>query len=105
MTTFTTEDREAIEKGLEFFEQLKGGNSSPPHIVDSGASHKTLGDFIAHKKIVNDLLEEIDVQKRVIQSLSETGERLYAENRYLKESVRRISKQLTCMMELWEFKR
>jgi hypothetical protein len=90
MTTFTTEDRE---------------NASPPHIVDSGASHQTLGDFIAHKKMVNDLLEEIDVQKRVIQSLSETGERLYAENRYLKESVRRISKQLTCMMELWEFKR
>ena len=31
MTTFTTEDRE---------------NSSPPHIVNSGASVKTLADFI-----------------------------------------------------------
>jgi hypothetical protein len=31
MTTFTTEDRM---------------NASPPHIVDSGASVKTLGDYI-----------------------------------------------------------
>ena len=40
MTTWTTEDREAMEKGLEFFKQLKGedNNSSPPHIVDSGES-------------------------------------------------------------------
>lgn len=40
MTTWTTEDREAMEKGLEFFKQLNeaGENSSPPHIVDSGAS-------------------------------------------------------------------
>jgi hypothetical protein len=37
MTTWTTEDREAMEKGLEFFQQLKG-EQSPPHIVDSGAS-------------------------------------------------------------------
>lgn len=31
-----------MEKGLEFFKQLKeaGENSSPPHIVDSGASVK-----------------------------------------------------------------
>jgi len=36
MTTFTTEDREALEKGLEFFASIK--QSSPPHIVDSGAS-------------------------------------------------------------------
>ena len=94
MTTFTTEDRQ---------------NSSPPHIVDGGASHQTLGEFIAHKKMVNqmvnELLEEIDVQKKVIQSLSETGQRLYDENRHLKESLRSISNQLTNMMELWEFKR
>lgn len=39
MTTWTTEDREAIEKGLEFFKQLReAGEASPPHIVDSGAS-------------------------------------------------------------------
>lgn len=90
MTTFTTEDRK---------------NASPPHIVDGGASHQTLGEFIAHKKMVNDLLEEIDAQKKVIQSLSETGQRLYDENRHLKESIRSISNQLTNMMELWEFKR
>jgi hypothetical protein len=36
MTTFTTEDREALEKGLEFFASVR--QSSPPHIVDSGAS-------------------------------------------------------------------
>ena len=105
MTTFTTEDREALEKGLEFYKQLKGDNSSPPHIVDGGASHQTLGDFIAHKKMVNELLEEIDAQKKVIQSLSETGKRLYDENRYLKESFRRISNQLTNVMDICEFKR
>jgi hypothetical protein len=40
LTTWTTEDREALEKGLEFFKQLKGEDveASPPHIVDSGAS-------------------------------------------------------------------
>ena len=37
MITWTTEDREVMEKGLEFFKQLKG-EQSPPHIVDSGAS-------------------------------------------------------------------
>jgi hypothetical protein len=37
MTTFTSEDREALEKGLEFFAELKK-QQSPPHIVDSGAS-------------------------------------------------------------------
>lgn len=105
MTTFTTEDREALENGLEFYKQLKGDNSSPPHIVDSGSSHHTLGDFIAHKKMVNELLEEIDAQKKVIQSLSETGKRLYDENRYLKESFRRISNQLNNVMDICEFKR
>ena len=38
MTTFTSEDREAMEKGLEFFKQLKEAEQSPPYIVDSGAS-------------------------------------------------------------------
>jgi hypothetical protein len=28
MTTFTTQDLEALEKGLEFFKQLKGGDVS-----------------------------------------------------------------------------
>jgi hypothetical protein len=39
MTTWTTEDREALEKGLEFYKQL---NSSPPHIVNSGASYEPI---------------------------------------------------------------
>ena len=89
MTTFTTEDRQ---------------NSSPPHIVDGGASHQTLGDFIAHKKMVNELLEEIDVQKRVIQSLSETGQRLHDENVRLQDFLRSISNQITRAADLWEFK-
>jgi hypothetical protein len=38
MTTFTTEDREAIEKELELSKQLKEVEASPPHIVNSGAS-------------------------------------------------------------------
>jgi hypothetical protein len=54
MTTFTTEDHK---------------NASPSHIVDSGASHQTLGDFIAHKKMVNDLLEEINGLKARIAEL------------------------------------
>jgi hypothetical protein len=33
-----TEDIKALEKGLEFFKKLKGDNTSPPHIVDSGAN-------------------------------------------------------------------
>ena len=42
----TSKDVEALEKGLEFFKELKG-EASPPHIVDSGASvmpAKTLTD-------------------------------------------------------------
>jgi uncharacterized protein (UPF0335 family) len=39
MTTFTTEDRE---------------NASPPHIVDSGASVKTLADYIEQIKKLQD---------------------------------------------------
>lgn len=38
MTTFTTEDRQ---------------NASPPHIVDSGASVKTLGDYIEQESREN----------------------------------------------------
>jgi cell division protein FtsB len=54
MTTWTTEDREALEKGLEFYKQLKGDNSSPPHIVDSGDSVKTLADYIEQIKKLQD---------------------------------------------------
>jgi hypothetical protein len=90
MTTFTTEDRK---------------NASPPHIVDGGASHQTLGDFILYKKRLNELLEENEIQKKVIKSLSETGQKLADENRHLKESIKSIKNQLTNMMELWEFKR
>jgi len=109
MTTWTSEDKEeAYRKKVEDAPYHPGYEDAvvyPTVIVDSGASHQTLGEFIAHKKMVNELLEEIDVQKKVIQSLSETGQKLYDENRHLKESFRSISNQLTNMMELWEFKR
>jgi hypothetical protein len=39
MTTFTTEDRIIAEKNGSFTINVEGGTvSSPPHIVDSGAS-------------------------------------------------------------------
>ena len=39
MTTFTTEDRILAEKDGSFTVNVEGGTvSSPPHIVDSGAS-------------------------------------------------------------------
>jgi hypothetical protein len=45
MTTFTTEDRILAEKDGSFTINVEGGTvSSPPHIVDSGASVKDLTD-------------------------------------------------------------
>lgn len=56
MTTWTTEDRQ---------------NASPPHIVDSGASVKTLADYIEQetreemlRKQMQLLLEEINNLKK-----------------------------------------
>ena len=36
MTTFTTEDREALEKGLEFYKQLKGEEANVEPIPFAG---------------------------------------------------------------------
>jgi hypothetical protein len=86
MTTWTTEDREALEKGLEFYKQLKGDNSSPPHIVNSGASVKTLADYIEQETreemlrnqlhLLQDKIKELETEafclrKQVEQLLSE----------------------------------
>ena len=56
MTTFTTEDRQ---------------NASPPHIVDSGASVKTLADYIEQetreemlRQQMHLLLEQIEVLQK-----------------------------------------
>jgi ubiquinone biosynthesis protein UbiJ len=71
MTTFTTEDRE---------------NASPPHIVDSGASVKTLADYIEQENregmlrnqlhLLQDKIKELETEafclrKQIEQLLSE----------------------------------
>ena len=86
MTTWTTEDREALERGLEFFKELKGDNSSPPHIVNSGASVKTLADYIEQENregmlrnqlhLLQDKIKELETEafclrKQIEQLLSE----------------------------------
>lgn len=65
MTTFTTEDRQ---------------NASPPHIVDSGASVKTLGDYIEQESREEMLREQLHV-------LSEEIKKLQDENMKLKRQV------------------
>ena len=65
MTTFTTEDRI---------------NASPPHIVDSGASVKTLADFIEQETRVETLRQQM-------QLLLEQIEILQKENAKLKRDV------------------
>jgi uncharacterized small protein (DUF1192 family) len=52
MTTFTSEDRE---------------NASPPHIVDSGASVKTLGDFIELEKRLEMYRDQIHMLQAELQ--------------------------------------
>jgi uncharacterized small protein (DUF1192 family) len=52
MTTFTSEDRE---------------NASPPHIVDSGASVKTLSDFIELEKRVEMYRDQIHILQAELQ--------------------------------------
>jgi uncharacterized small protein (DUF1192 family) len=54
MTTFTTEDRE---------------NASPPHIVDSGASVKTLSEYVELEKRLEAYREEIARLKAIIEIL------------------------------------
>lgn len=68
MTTWTTEDRE---------------NSSPPHIVDSGASVKTLADFIAQEN-------RVEILKEHMQRLYEEINRLRGENARLKRDVENL---------------
>jgi uncharacterized small protein (DUF1192 family) len=52
MTTFTSEDRQ---------------NASPPHIVDSGASIKTLGEYIELEKRIEMYREQIQILQAEIQ--------------------------------------
>ena len=65
MTTFTTEDRE---------------NASPPHIVDSGASVKTLADYIEQET-------REEMLRQQMQLLLEQIEVLQKENAKLKRDV------------------
>ena len=65
MTTFTTEDRK---------------NASPPHIVDSGASPRTLSDFIAQE-------QRLEMLREHIHKLYEEINRLRDENAKLKREI------------------
>jgi hypothetical protein len=65
MTTWTTEDRQ---------------NASPPHIVDSGASIKTLADFIEQET-------HVEMLRQQMQLLLEATKKLKAENARLKREV------------------
>jgi uncharacterized protein (UPF0305 family) len=65
MTTWTTEDRQ---------------NASPPHIVDSGASVKTLADYIEQET-------REEMLRRQMQLLLEEINNLKKENAKLKRDV------------------
>ena len=65
MTTFTTEDRK---------------NASPPHIVDSGASIKTLNDFIEQET-------REEMLRNQMHLLHERVKELEIENAKLKRDV------------------
>ena len=65
MTTFTTEDRM---------------NASPPHIVDSGASVKTLGDYIEQESREEMLRDQLHILFEEIKKLKD-------ENASLKRQV------------------
>ena len=66
MTTFTTEDRV---------------NASPPHIVDSGASPKTLGEYIEQENREEMLRHQLGILTAEIRKLQE-------ENMKLKEKIK-----------------
>jgi hypothetical protein len=68
MTTWTTEDRQ---------------NASPPHIVDSGASIKTLADFIEQET-------RVEMLRQQMQLLLEATKKLEAENAKLKREVENL---------------
>lgn len=64
MTTFTTEDRE---------------NASPPHIVDSGASVKTLGDYIEQETREEMLRQQMQLLVEEINNLKKENAKLKRE--------------------------
>ena len=68
MTTFTTEDKE---------------NASPPHIVDSGASVKTLADYIEQETREEMLRQQMHL-------LAEELKKLQDENIKLKREVENL---------------
>ena len=68
MTTFTTEDRQ---------------NASPPHIVDSGASVKTLADYIEQET-------REEMLRQQMQLLLEEINKLEKENAKLKREVENL---------------
>ena len=61
MTTFTTEDRM---------------NASPPHIVDSGASIKTLADYIEQETREEMLRQQMQLLVEEINSLKKENAKL-----------------------------
>ncbi len=64
MTTFTTEDRM---------------NASPPHIVDSGASVKTLADYIEQETREEMLRHQLGILADEIRKLQEENMKLKRE--------------------------
>ena len=64
MTTWTTEDRQ---------------NASPPHIVDSGASIKTLADFIEQETRVEMLRQQMQLLLEKINDLQKENAKLKRE--------------------------
>lgn len=68
MTTWTTEDRQ---------------NASPPHIVDSGASVKTLADYIEQET-------REEMLRQQMQLLLEEINKLQKENARLKREVENL---------------
>jgi hypothetical protein len=66
MTTFTTEDRE-------------NANNSPPHIVDGGASVKSLSEYIEVEKRFEAYREQLQIMQAEIQRLR-TRLRAHGEN-------------------------
>jgi hypothetical protein len=54
MTTFTSEDRQS---------------ASPPHIIDSGASVKTLGEYIELENRIEMFRNQIHIMQAEIQRL------------------------------------
>ena len=61
MTTFTTEDRQ---------------NASPPHIVDSGASVKTLADYIEQETREEMLRQQMQLLVEEINNLKKENAKL-----------------------------